>query len=472
MIQKTTFLLLLIFVFGTTTYTHAQDTDSTSVDEPDMTDSIMQAPVHPKKTKHFWRASGELFLTELIPWSYNYFIRDADFAHISFQSIGHNLKPSSWEFDDNNFKTNQFAHPYHGNLYFNSFRGSGYNFWESAPAAFAGSFLWEVAGETHNPAPNDFINTSLGGIALGEMTYRVSNLIIHNRTHGFNRQMQEVLATLIDPVNSFNRIIDGKWGKVEMTDPEDGEWMDLSVDAGLRRIGFKSGDLFTTKGQNEWCASVNLRYGDPFLNYKKPFDNFSVYLEVGGADSSALNTLRVVGNLWSTMIGGNEKSTHMLRLSMNYDYYHNTTFQYGGQSFLLAWLAHYDFSNKLHFNTEAGAGAIVLGASPDKYLYYGEGRNYDYGPGIAYTAGCYLNYDNKLFVTADYRGGWTFTVNGNSSTYWLQGFKGEIRYMIYKGLSISGNYGNYQLHGYYKDYSDTKDKYPYLRVSAGYKVTF
>ena len=469
MIFKSTFFVSLFLIFcGATIY--AQDKDSIATEEVDYTDTAL-TNVHPHKTKHFWRASGELFLTELIPWSYNYFIRDAEFAHISFQSIGHNLKPSSWEFDDNNFKTNQFAHPYHGNLYYNSFRGSGFSFWESAPAAFAGSFIWEVAGETHNPAPNDFINTSLGGIALGEMTYRISNLIINNKSHGIKRQAQEAVALLINPVNGFNRIVDGNWGKVGFTDPEDSVRMDIAVDFGLRRVSESAGHLLSD-GKNEWSGSVLLRYGDPFKDYKKPFDNFNVYLEVGDADSAKLNTLRVVGSIWSTMIGDGEKSTHMLRLSMNYDYYHNTTFQYGGQSILMAWLAHYDFNKKFHLSTEAGAGAIVLGAAPDKYLYYGEGRNYDYGPGIAYTFGALFNYADKLFATVDYRGGWTFTINGNNSTYWLQGFKSELRYMIYKGFSVSTVFGNYQLHGSYESYPDTKDKYPFLRISAGYKVVF
>src|SRR4249919_2622181 len=58
-----------------------------------------------KIKKRFWRGAGELLLVEVIPWSYNYFVRDAEFAKISWESIGHNLKLSSWEWDDNNFKT-------------------------------------------------------------------------------------------------------------------------------------------------------------------------------------------------------------------------------------------------------------------------------------------------------------------------------------------------------------------------------
>src|SRR3954462_14518223 len=62
--------------------------------------------------KRFWRGSWELMLVQVIPWSFNYFVRDAEFAKITWESIAHNLKLSSWEWDDNNFKTNQFAHPY------------------------------------------------------------------------------------------------------------------------------------------------------------------------------------------------------------------------------------------------------------------------------------------------------------------------------------------------------------------------
>jgi hypothetical protein len=173
-----------------------------------------------KTKKRFWRASGELLLVEIIPWSYNYFVRDAEFAKISWESIGHNLQFKNWEWDDNNFKTNQIAHPYHGNLYFNSFRTNGYSFWQSVPAAFAGSYLWEVVGETHPPAPNDLINTSVGGITLGEMTFRLSNMIVDNRQRGFNRQMREVFGFLVNPLNGFNRIIDGRWGRYNVNAPD------------------------------------------------------------------------------------------------------------------------------------------------------------------------------------------------------------------------------------------------------------
>lgn len=449
---------------------NGQETDSTETEDTEMED-VSPGLKMPKEKKHFWRASGELFLTELIPWSYNYFIRDADFSHISFESIGHNLKPSSWEWDDNNFKTNQFGHPYHGNLFYNSFRSNGYTFWQSAPAAFAGSFIWEIAGETHNPAPNDFINTSLGGIALGEMTHRIAGLIINEKKHGAGRQVQEAFALLVNPVNGFNRAVSGQWGKVNFTDPEDSLYCNIAVDMGLRRVAENSGELFS-KGSNEWFASARLQYGNPFKDFKTPFDNFMVYVEIGNADSSKINTIQVQGSLWSKIVGGGEHSLHLLRLTMDYDYIHNSAFEYGGQSVMMSWMANYEASKKLHFYTELGGGVVILGAVPDDYLYYGEGRNYDYGPGVSYEAKGVLNYDDKIFCSANYRGGWTTTLNGNTSNFWLQGYFGDVRFMIFKGLSITGSYGNYKLKGNYEDYPDTDHKFPYLKLSAGYKLVF
>lgn len=128
--------------------------------------------------KKFWRAAGEWALAQAIPWSSNRYIRKAEFAKISIPSIRHNLKTNNWEWDDNKFLNNQISHPYQGSLYFNSFRSNGFNFWESVPAAFTGSLFWETVCETHVPAPNDIINTTLGGIAFGEISNRLSKLIL------------------------------------------------------------------------------------------------------------------------------------------------------------------------------------------------------------------------------------------------------------------------------------------------------
>ncbi|QTE41033.1 MULTISPECIES: DUF3943 domain-containing protein [Mucilaginibacter] len=131
---------------------------------------------------HFKRAAFQLALGEVIPWSVDRYVRNVDFAYISFSTVAHNLQSSTWTWDNGAFGTNQFAYPYHGSLYFSAFRANGYTFWQSAPPTFVGSYIWETASEKQYPSPNDLINTSFGGIVLGEMTHRLSNQIVNNHT--------------------------------------------------------------------------------------------------------------------------------------------------------------------------------------------------------------------------------------------------------------------------------------------------
>ncbi len=87
-----------------------------------------------------------------------------------------------WDLDD--FVVNQIGHPYQGNNYFNAARANGLSFWESAGLTAFGSGTWEYFGETNHASLNDLINTTLGGIALGEMFHRMAWLV---RDHASDR---------------------------------------------------------------------------------------------------------------------------------------------------------------------------------------------------------------------------------------------------------------------------------------------
>ena len=87
-----------------------------------------------------------------------------------------------WDLDD--FTVNQVGHPYQGNNYFTTGRANGLSFYESAAVAAFGSGTWEYFGETNHASLNDFINTTLGGIALGEMFHRSAWLLRDTRASG------------------------------------------------------------------------------------------------------------------------------------------------------------------------------------------------------------------------------------------------------------------------------------------------
>src|SRR5690606_9049405 len=166
-----------------------------------------------EQKKNFLRAGIEWFSIQAIPASVNYFIRKDPVANISFKNFFSHLKFSAWTWDDNHFATNQIAHPYHGQFYFNAFRSNNFSFLQSTAATVAGSYIWETAGETEPPSINDIINTSFGGTILGEMTHRLSHHILARPSlTKSQRNKKEILAMLINPINGLNRLLDGRWG--------------------------------------------------------------------------------------------------------------------------------------------------------------------------------------------------------------------------------------------------------------------
>lgn len=421
--------------------------------------------------KKFGRAAGELLIAELVPWTYDRYIAKADYARISWKTVGHNLNPGSWTWDNDPFQTNQFGHPYHGSMFYSAFRSNGYSFWQSVPATMAGSYLWETFAENQAPAPNDFINTSFGGIVLGEMTYRFSNKIINNRQRGAKRQVQEVLGFLVNPMNGLNRLLDGKWGKVYGNEKDrDSTKIIGEIDLGVRSINTDGTKSLPTNGHFGWYGRARLLYGDPAENLKSPFSNIAVTAEFGQDDSTNVNVISVYGSLAGWDVSIRDNIQNLLILSANYDYISNRAFFYGGQSIKFNMLSEFRINKKFKINTSVGAGPILLAAVPDPYLY--KGRNYDYGPGFAINGGGTISVFNKIFLGVNYRGGWMITVNGNKSHYFLHAVSSELSYQIIKGLSICAEPGYFRLEGNYKNHPDVDNTYPYLRFSTRYSVNF
>ena len=117
-----------------------------------------------------------------------------------------------WDLDD--FAVNQVGHPYQGNNYFTTGRANGLSFYESAAVTAFGSATWEYYGETNHASLNDFINTTLGGIALGEMFHRTAWLVRDTRATGRGRLWNEIGATVLDPITGVNRFLRGDASRV------------------------------------------------------------------------------------------------------------------------------------------------------------------------------------------------------------------------------------------------------------------
>ncbi|RYY36207.1 MAG: DUF3943 domain-containing protein [Sphingobacteriaceae bacterium] len=440
---------------------------------PELLDSVVNTdPVPDKllkpKKKRFGRAALLFGISELGIWGFDRYVTQVDWAKITWKTTKNNINPAHWQFDNDPFTTNQFGHPYHGSLFFNSFRSNGYSFYESAAATAVGSYLWETFAETQAPSPNDFVNTTFGGIVLGEMTHRISNKIINNERTGFKRQVSEVIAFIINPTNGLNRIMDGKWGKYgRNTIEHDSTKISAEFDIGLRQFG--TGDVNLLKeGKFGWFARAKFLYGTRYEDYKTPFSNIYIAGEFGQDDSTYLNTINVYGSLTGWEVKSTEKLQSLAIISANYDFIRNEAFFYGGQSVRFNLFSDYKLSNKIRMSSIFGAGPVLLAAVPSNYMY--RERNYAYGSGATVAAGGSISISDKFFYSLDYRGAWIRTINGYDSYYFLHTLTSEFRYALNKTLSIAAEPGYFNLYGHYKYLNDVQRHYPYLRLSARYTV--
>ena len=421
----------------------------------------------PKKPKKFGRAAWQLGLGEAIPFTFNT-INGSDFAKVSFKSFGHNLNPGNWRFDKDIFQTNQFGHPYHGSLYYSAFRNNGYNFWQSSLGTAAGSYLWETFGENEPPSPNDFVNTTFGGVVLGEMTHRIANRMVSNRSRGFKRQLTEVAAFVINPMNGLNRILDGKWGK-RSTNPADRDSSKITAEFDLGFRSFNANNKnFIKYNEFGWFARAKLLYGNRYEDYSTPFTNIYVSVEVGRDDSSMVNNISAYGSLAGWEIRSSRKLQHLLILSANYDYIKNEAIFYGGQSVKLNLFSQFSPANKYKFTTTLGFGPVLLGAVPDKH--FTGGRSYGYGSGASFNGGGGISVDDKFFISADYRGAILYTINGSKGHNFLHTLTGEFRYQPIKNFSFAAEPGYFVQQSNYKEFPDSKQMYPFARLSARYSL--
>lgn len=151
--------------------------------------------------------AGTVTLANFLNWGASRLI-DTKHSHVGFDTIGRNFR-TGFHFDVDPFSVNFLAHPFQGSVYFSAARAYGLTFWESLPYTLLGSLEWEFFGEDTRPSVNDLITTTLSGIALGEILYRLSNLALDDSAHGLERGLRETVAGVLSPSHAFYRLTSG-----------------------------------------------------------------------------------------------------------------------------------------------------------------------------------------------------------------------------------------------------------------------
>ncbi len=284
------------------------------------TDSTMALPLR----KRYWQAAAEVTGINIGVQLFDRYALNSDFAQTTLRTLRRNFT-DGMVWDNDFFITNMFAHPYHGNLYFNAARSNGLSFWESAPFALAGSAMWEFLGETEPPAINDIIATSCGGMAIGEMAHRLSLTFLDDRVTGFRRFLREAGAAIVNPIQGLHRIFSGDAWRVRRDHYRyhnyDESPVDASVSVGWRYLA-DDGALF--RGIHAPYINLTLTYGTPVdgERHTKPYDFFDIESNMAfGGGQPLVNSLQIVGRLWSSPILDEKDMAGEFGFYQHFNYY-------------------------------------------------------------------------------------------------------------------------------------------------------
>ena len=407
-------------------------------------------------------AVGEALFVNLTVNRLDAWARNQPWAYVDPASWARNLR-LGWTWDEDHFFTNMFSHPYHGGLYFNSGRDNCLGYWGAAPIAFLGSWTWEYLGERFRPSLNDFYMTSIGGIALGEVTHRLGATIRNTKATGSSRLFRELAALVVDPIGGINGLIRGEWGQVRDNPPEHdpGAFM-FRFNAGVRWIA-DSNDFSSPVGSPTIIAEMN--YGDPFERPSwAPFDVFNVRAQVSPG-GGGLNLLRASGRLYQTSLNKSaRRNRHVFMVSQRYDFVNNPAYKFGGQSIETSIQSRWRLGRgSTHLRTKFGADGILLGAIDAPYSGVGD-RTYDFGPGVGLIAALTLERRQTVYLEWYNRIEYLHSVSGAAADHGIAftGLEGllPLRHGIGLGLCLSA----YARSSTYSDKPVEQREFPELRV--------
>ncbi|MDO4161144.1 MAG: DUF3943 domain-containing protein [Prevotellaceae bacterium] len=366
--------------------------------------------------KRPWKAALETFGINVFVNGFDRYVLNEDFAKISFSSVKENIK-NGFVWDNDQFSTNLFAHPYHGGLYFNAARSNGMNFWESVPYSFGGSLMWEIACEIEPPAINDLIATTIGGICIGEITHRISNLVYDDRDRGFSRFMREFAGTVICPIRGFNRIVSGDAWRVRHDYYKYHDYsripVDFTVTVGDRYLA-DDGGLF--RGEHNPFIDLLLSYGDAFNSEEnKPYSYFTANLTFGLTGNQPLiSSVHLLGKLWSVNFYDGDSMSALFGFFQHFNYYDSEAVKDGTSRipFKISEAASFGPGLIYRFPKVGNMGSmeqrlfvngILLGGSLSDY-YNVIDRNYNMGSGFSAKAQTLMEFPRfgRFMLNADF----------------------------------------------------------------------
>lgn len=383
-------------------------------------------------------------------------------ARVSPPSWWENMR-SGFEWDDNDWGTNQVGHPYQGSNYFTAGRANGLGFYGSAAVAAFGSSTWEYFFENNHASFNDLINTTLGGIALGEVFHRWAWMVRDPMSE--SRKKKEFIATIIDPIGGLTRMVNGDAKRVADKPPT---MTPSSIRYSLAGgVMWQGKSFYEVDGQGLVIIDMAMAYGNTRENRSTvPFGSFDAVFSLGGG---GLAQTGIRGRLFGTPFGGH----YQFNLLQTFDFIKNPAYDYGGQGVdLEVGMTREIFSGTTLWMAGAGGltmlGAVNQLATPpapkDGEEAVEHKRDYDYGPGFRWSGFIQMSRDSQPYFTIAYQGYHVSVVDGTRSNHVLQRLFIDARIPVRYSLAI-GVAGEYFFRkAYFLSGSSITDESPQLRA--------
>jgi hypothetical protein len=399
-----------------------------------------------QRGSRFWRATAGVATVNFFTWAYNWYVQRWHWAKVGTVSWGRNLR-DGFVWDNDCFLDNQLAHPYHGSLYHSSARASGYGFWGSVPFAAAGSATWELFGENITASLNDLINTTLGGAALGEVTYRLSALLGSKRAAGPNLIGREVGAFALSPLGRAQGLLGsaGKTGSV------------------IQPLDQVTSLAFGRRSDHPFFQ-LAVRYGSPFDDTAvRPYDAFDFRLQVSPDPGGSVREVAVSGLLARKRLGGSRSDQTVLGLFQHYDYEDLSTFELGGHSLSGAVLYQRRLGERNRIELGAHLEGVLLGAISSDYGFEWR-RDYDLGPGAGARLDAAFVHDGREWLRLESRVVWLHSVHGSDGEHVATLLRAAAALPLVGPLGAGGDVALATRHSSYPDFASVDRRVPEMRA--------
>jgi hypothetical protein len=370
---------------------------------------IPSAP--PPSDPNFWQATAGVVAINGLTWAYNWYVQRWDWANVGTRAWWNNLR-DGFIWDDDAFMDNQFAHPYHGSFYHNAARASGYDFWGSTPFVVAGSLGWELLSENCRPSLNDLINTTLGGIALGEVTFRLSTLLASSHTPRGTALGREAGAFVLSPVGRMQTLLGGR-ARSQST------YAQPESHGALIQVGRRHETVGAADGVSDAQSFIGLKfqYGSPFAaGPLRPYDAFEFDLQMSPEETGIVTRAAVSGLLARKKLVESSRGEMFAGLFQHFDYEQVPGFKASSQSLSGALLFRRQTGQRTHLALGAHLEAVPLGAVLSEHNRFRK-RDYDYGPGVAGRLTGALQHGGRDVLRIDTRMLWIHSVYGADANH-------------------------------------------------------